>query len=74
MTSKRLIEEIVTRPVDERIAVAESVLKSLNAPYADSDSAWVKIAERRRHDQHEGRIESVPLEAVKESVARRFSS
>ena len=74
MTSKRLIKEIVELPVEERIAVAESVLRSLNVPDADSDSAWVKIAVRRRHDLHEGRIDSVPLEAVKESVARRFSS
>jgi len=74
MTSKKLIDEIVALPVEDRIAVVESILQSLNVPSADNDLVWAKTAQRRRRDLHEGRVDSVPLDAVKETVARRFSS
>ena len=74
MTFKKLIDEIAALPVEDRIVVAESILQSLNVPNADYDLAWAKTAQRRRRDLNEGRVESVPLDAVKETVARRFSS
>jgi len=74
MTSKRLIDEIVTLPVEDRIAAAEVILRSLNVPDTKTDAAWASIAEQRRRDLLENRVDSISLEDVKRSVARRFSS
>ena len=50
------------------------VLRSLNVPDSEHDTEWAAVANRRLHDLREGRVESVSLEDVKNSVARRFSS
>ncbi len=74
MTAKEMINEIVALPVEDRIAVAETVLRSLNAPDSEHDTEWAAVANRRLRDIREGRVESVSLEDVKSSAARRFSS
>jgi hypothetical protein len=74
MTSKKLIDEIVTLPVEDRIAAAEIILRSLNVPDTKNDTAWASVAEQRRRDLQEKRVDSISLEDVKRSVARRFSS
>jgi hypothetical protein len=74
MTSKKLIDEIVTLPVEDRIAAAEIILRSLNVPDTKNDAAWASVAEQRRRDLQEKRVDSISLEDVKRSVARRFSS
>jgi len=74
MTAKEMINEIVALPVEDRIAVAETVLRSLNVPDSEHDTEWAAVANRRLRDFREGRVESVSLEDVKNSVARRFSS
>jgi len=74
MTSKKLIEEIVALPVEDRIAAAEGILRSLNVPDKENDPAWISVAEQRRRDLLEQRVDSMSLEDVKRSVARRFSS
>ena len=74
MTSKKLIEEIVALPVEDRIAAAEVILRSLNVADKENDPAWISVAEQRRRDLLEQRVDSISLEDVKRSVARRFSS
>jgi hypothetical protein len=74
MTSKKLIDEIVTLPVEDRIAAAEVILRSLNVPDTKIDAAWASVAEQRRRDLQEKRVDSISLEDVKRSVASRFSS
>jgi putative addiction module component (TIGR02574 family) len=74
MTAKEMINEIEALPVEDRIAVAETVLRSLNVPESEHDTEWAAVANRRLHDLREGRVEPVSLEDVKKSIARRFSS
>jgi hypothetical protein len=74
MNSKKLIDEIVTLPVEDRIAAAEVILRSLNVPDTKIDASWASVAEQRRRDLQEKRVDSISLEDVKRSVARRFSS
>ncbi len=37
---KELIEAVVSLPVEERAIVADSVLRSLNAPESEIDRKW----------------------------------
>jgi len=74
MTSKKLIDEIVTLPVEDRIAAAEVILRSLNVPNTKNDAAWASVTEQRRRDLQDKRVDSILLEDVKRSVVRRFSS
>ena len=57
---KKIIEEASALPVEERALVAESLLRTLNAPDAEMDKLWAEIAKRRLADLCAGRVEGVP--------------
>ena len=45
------------KPVEERIAVAETIMRSLNAPDSEHDTEWAAVANRRLSDIREGRVD-----------------
>jgi hypothetical protein len=50
MTTKKLIEEVLSLPVEERALIADSLLRSLNAPDAAIDAKWIEVAKRRQEE------------------------
>ena len=64
MTTKELIEEAISLPVEDRALVAESILRSLNAPESDVDRKWAKVARRRLAELRSGQVKPVPGEEV----------
>ncbi len=74
MTMKELIEEVNSLPVEERAAVADSILRSLNPPESDVDRKWARMAQRRLAELRSGKIEPVPGEEVFARVWKRFEA
>jgi len=60
VTMKEIIEEVASLPVDERAMVADSILRSLNAPDPEIDAKWAQVAQRRLAELRTGAVESVP--------------
>ena len=73
MTTKQLIDEAVSLPVEERTLVVDSLLRSLNAPREDIDRQWAAVAQRRLAEIRSGRVKPVPGEKVFARVEKRFS-
>ena len=72
MTMKELIEEVASLPVEERVIVADSILRSLNPPESDIDHKWVQVAQRRLAELRSGKIRPIPGEQVFAKVWKRF--
>jgi putative addiction module component (TIGR02574 family) len=72
MTTKELIAEAVALPVEDRALVAESILRSLNAPETDIDRRWAKVARRRLAELRSGKVTPVPGEEVFGRVWKRL--
>ena len=72
MTTKELIEEAVSLPVEDRAFVAESILRSLNAPETDIDRKWAKVARRRLAELRSGKVKPVPGEEVFARIWKRL--
>lgn len=72
MTTKELIEEAVSLPVEERAMVADSILRSLNAPEPDIDRKWMAVAQRRLEELRSGQVKPIPGEQVFARVWKRF--
>jgi len=72
-TTNRLIEQIESLPVDERIRVADSVLKSLNSVDQETEDEWITEAENRLRDLKSGKVKSIPGDEVFEKIQKRFS-
>ncbi len=74
MTTKELIAEAVSLPVEERAIVADSILRSLNAPESDIDRKWVVVAQRRLAELRSGQVKPIPGEQVFARVWKRFKA
>jgi putative addiction module component (TIGR02574 family) len=71
---KELIEEVNSLPVEERAAVADSILRSLNPPESDIDRKWAQVAQRRLEELRSGKVKPVPGEEVFAMVWKRFET
>ena len=71
---KDIIEEAKQLPVDDRVAVVDSLLRTLNVPDPEIDKAWAEVAEARLAELRSGRVEPVPgdqvLSRIKDRSAR----
>ena len=72
MTTKELIAEVVSLPVEERVAAADSILRSLNSPEPDIERKWGAIARQRLEELRSGKVKPVPGEEVFARIFKRF--
>ncbi len=70
--TKDIIQKAAALPVEERIIVADSLLRSLNIPDPDSDTEWIAVAKRRLAELRSGRVNSVPGDQVFARIRERF--
>jgi hypothetical protein len=47
MKTVDLIDEVASLPMEERVRVVDTLLRSLNTPESVVDSAWMEVAQRR---------------------------
>ena len=71
-TTKKLIDEVLSLPVEDRAIIADSLLKSLNPPDQDIDMKWIRIAKRRLQEIRAGKVMPVSGEEVFAKVRERF--
>jgi putative addiction module component (TIGR02574 family) len=73
MTTKKIIEEALSLPVEERALLADSLLRSLNMPDAGIDAKWTEVAKRRLQDLRSGKVKPVPGDVVFDRALKRFA-
>ena len=66
----RLIDEVSVLPIEDRIVVVDSLLRTLNPRNTEIEVAWVEVAERRREELRSGRVKGIPAEEVFEKARR----
>lgn len=71
--TKKIIEEIESLPVDERVRIADSILKTLNPVNQEIEDQWIEVAESRLRDLKTGKIKPVSGNEVFEKIQKRFS-
>ena len=57
---KDIVEEASELPVDERVAVVDSLLRTLNVPNPEIDKEWVETARARLAELRSGRVKPIP--------------
>jgi hypothetical protein len=73
MTTKQLIEEALSLPVEERALVVDSLLRSLNTPEVSVDAQWVEVARKRLQELRSGAVKPVPGGEVFAKALERLS-
>ena len=75
MKTKDLIAEAVLLPVEERVLVVDSLLRSLDTPESETDTKWAAVAKQRIQQLRSGEIATISAAEVfkKMDVERGFS-
>ena len=58
--------------MEERVLVADTLLRTLNKPDPNLDREWVAEGKRRLADLRSGRVKPVPGETVFAKIRERF--
>ncbi len=69
---KEIIEEATSLPVEERVAVIDSLLQTINPPVAEIEAEWIRAAKRRLAELRSGKVKPIPGNEVFAKVRRRF--
>ncbi len=70
--AKEIIKEAESLPVEERILVVDSLLRTLNPPDSNIDTKWAEMAKQRLEELRSGRVTAVPGDQVFAKVRKRF--
>ena len=66
-----IIHDAELLPVEERVVVVDSLLRSLNPPDPEIDRQWADVAKRRLGELRSGQVKPVPGEAVFARIRQR---
>jgi putative addiction module component (TIGR02574 family) len=72
VTTKDLINEAVSLPVEQRVRLVDALLQTLNPPEAEVDREWAAVAQRRLAELREGKVEPVSGDEVFQRIRKRF--
>ena len=73
MSTKELIEEITSLPIEERAVVLDSILRSLNPPDPLIDRKWAEVAKHRLSQLQSGHARRIPGNEVFDKIWKHFS-
>ena len=71
-STKQIIEDAESLPVEDRMTIVDALLHRLNAPDPEIDRKWIAVIERRLSDLRSGKIQSVPAKEVFQRVRERL--
>jgi len=71
--TREIIQEATALPVEERVIVIDSLLRSLNVPDTETDRQWSAVAQRRIAELRGGRVRSVLGDQVFLRIKERFA-
>ena len=71
-SAKKIIDDAVLLPVEERVLVVDSLLRSLNQPQSEIDRQWTKVAQARLQELRSGAVTPVSGMDVFERIDTRF--
>lgn len=72
MSTKDLINEAASLPVEQRVLLVDALLQTLNPPEPQVDREWAAVAQRRLAELREGKVEPVSGEGVFQRIRKRF--
>lgn len=69
---KDIIRNAELLPAEDRIAIINSLLHTLNKTSPEIDAEWIKIAKTRLSELRSRKVTSIPLTDVFAKIEKRF--
>ncbi len=71
LNTQEVMDHLVSLPVENRAAVVETLLASLNQLSPEVEAAWIDVAERRASEVRERAVSTRPADEVFDAARRR---
>jgi putative addiction module component (TIGR02574 family) len=71
--TREIILEATALPVEDRVLIVDSLLRSLNMPDREIEKEWIAVAHRRLEELHSGRVKAIPGDEVFANIRKRFA-
>ena len=71
-STKQIIKEAESLPVEERAVIIDRLLRSLNTPSHEIDLIWIDTAKLRLSELRSGKVKSIPGNQVFTKVQKYF--
>lgn len=73
--AKKLVEQVLSLPCEDRIYLVDKLLESLNAPSQEEiNRVWAEEAERRIDELDSGNVNPIPGEQVFTEIRKRLGT
>ena len=72
-SAKEIVEQAETLPVEDRLLVMDSLLRTLNPPDPEVDRKWAEVANRRLAELRSGRVTPLPGAEALTQARERFA-
>lgn len=72
ISTQELLKQAISLPVEERVSLADSILKSINRTNNEIDRQWIELAKKRLADLRSGKVQAIPGKEVFEKIRERF--
>lgn len=72
LSAPQIIHEAEFLPVDERIQIVDSLLRSLNQPNPELDQLWITASQGRLDELRSGTVTGISVESVVARLQTRF--
>lgn len=69
---QEIIAEAESLPVEDRLMVIDSLLRTINPSSVQIEAEWMKVARRRLSELRSGRAKAIPGDEVFARIRRRF--
>ncbi len=74
MKTADIITELANLPVEERVLIADNLLKTLNAPQPEIEQAWVRVAQQRLAEISSGQVVTIPAQEVFDRLSKKLGA
>ncbi len=72
ISTKQLINEAISLPVEEKTLIVDTILLSMNSPEKEIEAKWIKVAKRRLNELRSGKVKAIPGEEVLAKISEKF--
>jgi len=72
ITTKELINEAISLPIEEKAHLVDSILLSMNSPGKKIENKWIRVAKSRLDELRSGKVKGIPGEEVFAKIRERF--
>ncbi len=72
LSKEKLIDEVLSLPIEERAVLTDLLLKSMNPSDPETDRKWLELAKTRLNELEFGEIEGIPGDEIFKKMSIRF--